>query len=214
MACPCCSASRCPVCPGKTCQIDWPADGAVIGTVSYNNKGTYYTKRESVGPPLPGLPLDLAGVPSTARSQSIWKVGTVAGPEIPAPPVPEYTWNAGYPADLQNCAYWVLDGTSSMGLGADCCRIFASDPVTFLPIPGACLIRGDRIGEKGTFRWRLMLLDCNTESLTDITDAAITKVGVFEGTYDQFLQPIDRTCASTTFNPLPGYFGNPQVVCS
>lgn len=209
----CCDPPKCPVCVGKNCEIDWPADGSAIDGVGYNKKGSgaYYSKTRPGIEFHPNLPAFL-GYPGSSQSQSIWKVGTVGSAQIPAPNVPEFTWNEGYPADLQNCAYWVLDSSNAIGYGEDCCTSIAIDPFTGQAV--GCDNRGALGAYKGQFRWRLVLLDCTTETLTDITNEAITKIGVFEGTFNQFLQPYDRECASTDFVALPDYFDDPQVVCT
>jgi len=214
MVCPCClPPGICPVCVGKTCQIDWPADGSSIDGVGYNKKGAgaYYAKTRGGIEFHPNLPAGF-GYSGSSKSQNIWKVGTVGSAQIPAPNVPGFTWNEGYPSDLQNCAYWVLDSSRAPGYGEDCCVSIVVNPFTGEVV--GCDRRGALGADKGKFRWRLMLLDCDAETLTDITDDAITKIGVFEGTFDQFLQPYDRGCASTDFVALPEYFDDPEVVCS
>lgn len=212
MPCCCTPPSLCPVCVGKTCEIDWPADGSAIDGVGYNKKGNgvYYSKTMPNIEYHPQAPAFL-GYAGSSKSQSIWRLGTVGSAQIPAPEVPGFTWKQGYPSDLENCAYWVLDSSRTVGYGADCCTQFLRDPIT--GELGGCDSRGALLGDKGKFRWRLMLLDCNTEELIDITDDAITKTGIFEGTYNSFLQPLDRDCDSVDFIALPDYFDDPIVTC-
>lgn len=206
MVCPCClPPPRCPTCE-YSCQID--------GDDFPNKSGQlYYGRGEFCIDQLACCPCNF-GFTGSYRTQDMWRCcGPLNSPNIPDMPVPAYAWKAGYPASLTNCiVFWVRDVAAAQGIGENCCSFGNIDPQTGERSCEPRLSSG-LLGTKGTFRWRLMMVDCVEQSLVDITDDAITKIGVFEGTFNTFESPFDRDCDSITWTPEPGLFDDPQVVC-
>ena len=209
------SCSLCVVCPEKTCEIDWPADGAFIDGVGYNKKGAgqYYAKTEGGLEYRPCCPA-MFGFPGSLRSQSVWKFGAPPSVQYPQPNPPEFTWNEGYPGNYEECLYWVADFAIAIGDGLNCCRI-AVDPQTGQQSVNCDdRVNGLLLSSKDKFRWRLMLLDCQAETLTDVTDDAVTQVQPFEDEKDGFVEPFDRDCEETGFTAMPDFFDDPEPVCN
>ena len=200
MACCCDPPPRCPTCEGKTCEID--------GVSYYNRFQAYYSKFEGQIEEVEGCP-GWAGYAGSSRSQQLWRCCPITPPSffVPAANVPEFTWNEGYPEKLSGClAYFTLDRAIAAQYGEGCCSFNSLDGLR-------CEVRERICAFKGKFRWRLFLIDCEQESLVDITGEALTPVGVFEGTFDLLTDP-DRDCESVASTAQPDYFDDPTVVCN
>lgn len=205
MPCCCPPPPRCPACE-YTCQID--------GDDFPNKSGqSYYGRGDFCIEECPNAPCSF-GFTGSYRTQDLWRCCTpLNSPNIPPMPVPEYDWNEDYPAKLETCvAFWVRDVSAACGWGENCCSFGTIDPQTGERSCQPRLSSG-LVGTKGSFRWRLLMIDCETQSLVDITDDAITKIGVFEGTFNTFESPYDRDCDSITWTDEPDFFADPQVVC-
>ena len=201
MACPCCSTLPCPVC-AYTCAID--------GSLFEENRGpSYYARFQGLIEEVPGCPFAL-GFSGSNRGQSLWMCCPLPRPSRFVPPanVPAFNWNAGYPANLSSClSYFMLDTAEAKIFGEGCCAYNSLDGLN-------CNNRDTVCAARGKFRWRLLVVDCEQESLIDITTQALTPIGVFEGTYNQLTTPIDRDCQSIVSTALPDYFNDPTVVCN
>lgn len=200
MACCCNPPSRCPVC-AYTCAIDSAAYGNIVGT-SYYGRGEFQIEHTAQCPAF-------LGYPGSYRTQQLWRLPYLPAFNIPAPDIPEFQWNPGFPESLADCiAYWVKDAKSAAGYGGECCK--------WNGINFNCDDRTDAICDsKGNFKWRLMMIDCVQQSLIDITDEAVTKIGIFEGSWNGIEQSVlgDRDCQVVVFTALPEYFASPVVDC-
>jgi hypothetical protein len=119
--------------------------------------------------------------------------------------LPTFTWNEGYPARVEQCLYVFHDLSVAISYATGCCGIDLGQLV--------CGSRGDNISQKLKFRWRLMLLDCESQSFTDVTGAAVTQIQPFEGELDRLDSPLDRDCETKKFTAMPEFFEDPPVVC-
>lgn len=205
MACCCKPPQACPQCD-YTCQVN----GANYPNKTfqlYYGRGLFHIEN------LPCCPVFL-GYSGSYKTQDLWKCcAPINSVNVPPLQVPAFTWNEDYPENLVDClTYWVLDIAAAQGFGENCCSFDEIDPVTGERRCGSRNQSG-LIGTKGKYRWRLLLLDCAQRSFTDITDDAITKIGIFEGTWNTFEFPLNRDCDSTTFTALPDYFDDPEAVC-
>jgi hypothetical protein len=72
---------------------------------------------------------------------------------------------------------------------------------------------GAQLGQRGKFRWRLMLLDCEQETFTDVTEDALTPTQSFEGLIDSFLTPFDLDCQDVSSTAMPDFFEDPELDC-
>jgi len=204
MACPCCD--DCKRCPEKSCTIDWPADEAPVGDgVGYDNKApNYWSKTEPGIEFLPCCP-GSQGWPGSQRSQSIWRLGAPPSVQYPQPNLPAFAWEAGYPNKYAQCLYWVSDVAIAITLGTDCCFIDLGNV--------NCSSRNSVFGLTTKFKWRLMLFDCDAETLTDVTDEALVQTQPFEDEVNNLVEPLDRDCQGFTSTAMPDFFDDPEVVC-
>lgn len=208
-----CQEGPCPQCvPCPECAIN----AALFSDLSPPNyySRTFILQQNDFSPSC--FPFGGINCNSTA-SQQLWKCCPLTPGSffVPAPNVPEFTWNAGYPDQLEGCTlYFVLDAVTTTLLGTNCCTIdFDANANPFL----RCSNRTDRFAHAGNFRWRLMKIDCNGESLVDITGEALTPVGVFEGEFNQLdyiFQGVQCCgCDSIARAVDADYFDDPTVVC-
>lgn len=149
-----------------------------------------------------------AGYQGSVAFQQVWKFpGLRNVPKWDAATPPAFSWKNGYPEKADDCLYWVADSSYAPTLGEQCCY-WDNDPFgnRFLN----CSSRSNVLGTTVQYKWRLMLFDCENETLSDVTDEAITQIEPFEGTYTTL---DDRDCTSIDAVAQPPFFDDPEFTC-
>ena len=168
--------------------------------------GGAYFKLQEVGIEwLPELP-EFLGYPGSSRSKEVWKYGVGSGPQVPPYFPPGFTWNPGYPEKFAGCLYVVLDFATAISYGTECCAIDLGEL--------RCGSRRAVGSYKYKYRWRFMVLDCDSRGFTEVTGDAVTPTDPFEGLVDLLDTPLDRDCETKKFTALPDFFEDVlPVVC-
>jgi hypothetical protein len=200
MACVCCAGLglRCKVCSTKTCVVG--------GTWSKIVTDQYFERAEGNIENLPEGPISL-GYAGSSRLKALWKWPRASSINIPQIFLPSFTWQAGFPNNLDGCLYVSLESTTAQLYGEGCCGIDFGNVV--------CGSRSNVIAYEGKYRWRMMVLDCESESFQDVTGSAVTQIQPFEGEYNQLTTHPNRFCATIKSTAMPDYFPSEvPVVCS
>jgi hypothetical protein len=186
------------VCSTKTCAVGGAWDGRV--------NEQYFERVEFHIENLPEAPLFL-GYAGSARLKLVWKWPRPPGSRnIPPIPLPSFTWNAGFPNNLDGCLYVFADISEAQLYGEGCCKIDLGNVI--------CGERQNAIARAGKYRWRMMVLDCESESFQDVTGSVVTQIQPFESEFNQLTTHPNRFCATVKSTAMPEYFPDVPVVCS
>ena len=199
MTCVCCAGLVCNVCSTKTCTVGGTWDGQV--------SNLYYNRVEAQIEHLPEAPLS-QGRAGSSRVKQIWKWPRPRGSRtIPEIFLPLFTWNAGFPDNLDGCLYVFADISEAQIYGENCCKVDLGNVVCDRG-------RETSIARAGKYRWRMMVLDCESESFQDVTGSVVTQIQPFEGEYNQLTTHPNRFCTLVKSTAMPEYFPEVPVVCS
>jgi hypothetical protein len=121
--------------------------------------------------------------------------------------LPLFTWNAGFPDNLDGCLYVFADISEAQIYGENCCKVDLGNVVCDRG-------RETSIARAGKYRWRMMVLDCESESFQDVTGSVVTQIQPFEGEYNQLTTHPNRFCTLVKSTAMPEYFPEVPVVCS
>lgn len=204
MACCCDPPPLCPTCE-YTCELD-PAQFDPL------QDGPAFFTRTASGGENP-FECQQVGTGGNYKVQNVWRgPGRSGGPTFPAPIVPAFTWNEGFPAKLNGCqVYWVQDIRAAAVYGTNCCVGKEFDPFTgaFIRCAGIVALCFWR----GFVRWRLMLLDCEAHELVDITGEALTPLSPFSFPFDDSIGRGGPGCEEEESTSTPEFFPTPSVIC-
>jgi hypothetical protein len=189
----------CKVCSTKNCTVGGTWDGQV--------GNLYYNRSEFNIENLPEAPLD-RGFSGSSRTREVWKWPRPSGSRtIPQISLPSFTWKAGFPNNLDGCLYVFADISTAQLFGTACCGIDLGNVV--------CGSRSAVAAYAGRYRWRMMVLNCESESFQDVTGSVVTQIQPFEGEYNQLTTHPNRFCESIKSTAMPEYFpGEVPVVCA
>jgi hypothetical protein len=167
----------------------------------------YYSRFEFNIENLPEAPLFL-GYSGSQRGRQLWKWPRPRGSRtVPEIFLPSFTWNAGFPNNLDGCLYVLHDFAAAQLYGEGCCKVDLGNVV--------CGERQNAIAFATKYRWRMMVLDCESESFQDVTGSVVTQIQPFEGESNQLTTHPNRFCANVKSTAMPEYFpGEVPVVCS